>query len=48
MKKQNEKILKYKELQIEVSRMWKVEVKTTPVIVGHWERLKKTGGKRWR
>ena len=34
MKKLNEKILKYKDLQIEVSRMWKVEVKTTPVIVG--------------
>ena len=30
MKKLNEKILKYKDLQIKVSRMWKVEVKTTP------------------
>ena len=34
MKKLNEKILKYKDLQIEVNRIWKVEVKTTPVIVG--------------
>ena len=48
MKKLNEKILKYKDLQIEVSRMWKVEVKTTPLIVGHWERLKKTAEKSWR
>ena len=34
MKKLNGKILKYEDLQIEVSRMWNVEVKTTPVIVG--------------
>ena len=34
MKKLSGKILKYEDLQIEVSRTWNVEVKTTPVIVG--------------
>jgi hypothetical protein len=28
------KISKYKDLEIEVSRMWKVRTKTVPVIIG--------------
>jgi hypothetical protein len=30
--KDNEKLSKYKELEIEVSRMWRVRTKTVPVI----------------
>jgi hypothetical protein len=33
-KKETEKLNKYKVLDIEVSRMWKVRAKTVPVIIG--------------
>ena len=32
--KETEKLSKYKDLEIEVSRMWKVRTKTVPVITG--------------
>jgi len=34
IKKEAEKILKYKDLRTEVQRMWKVEAKVIPVIIG--------------
>jgi hypothetical protein len=33
MKKETEKILKYKDLIIEIQRMWNVKIKVTPVII---------------
>ena len=33
-KKEAEKILKYKDLTIEIQRMWNVETKMIPVIIG--------------
>jgi len=33
-KKEAEKILKYKDLIIEIRRMWKVRAKVIPVIIG--------------
>jgi len=34
IKKEAEKILKYKDLTIEIQRMWNVNTKATPVIIG--------------
>ena len=33
-KKEAEKILKYKDLTIEIQRMWKVKTRVVPVIIG--------------
>ena len=34
IKKEDEKILKYKELTIEIQHMWNVKTKVIPVIIG--------------
>jgi hypothetical protein len=34
IKKEAEKILKYKDLIIEIQRMWNVKTKVTPIIIG--------------
>jgi len=34
MKKEDKKILKYKDLRVEIQRVWNVELKVIPVITG--------------
>jgi hypothetical protein len=34
IKKEAKKILKYKDLTIEIQRMWKVKTRVTPVLIG--------------
>jgi hypothetical protein len=34
IKKEAERILKYKDLMIEIQRMWNVKTKVTPIIIG--------------
>jgi len=34
VKKEAEKILKYKDLTIEIQRMWKIKTKAIPVLIG--------------
>ena len=34
IQKESEKYLKYKDLQIEVQRLWKVKTKVLPVVIG--------------
>jgi hypothetical protein len=39
--KETEKLSKYKDLETEVNRMWKVRTKTVPLIIGALETIKK-------
>ena len=40
-RKENEKLSKYKDLEIDVSRMWKVRTKIVPIIIGELAKIKK-------
>jgi hypothetical protein len=39
--KETEKLSKYKDLETEVNRLWKVRTKTVPLIIGALETIKK-------
>ena len=43
--KETEKLSKYKDLEIKVSRIWKVRIKIVPVIFGKLGKIKKGLGK---
>jgi len=45
IKKEAEEILKYKDLTIEIQRMWNVKTKVIPVIIGATGTASKTFGK---
>ena len=45
IKKEAEKIIKYKELTIEIQRMWNVKTKVIPVIIGATGTISKSFGK---
>ena len=45
IKKEAEKIIKYKELTIEIQRMWNVKTKVIPVIIGATGTISKSLGK---
>ena len=42
IKKEAEKILRYKDLTIEIQRMWKVKTRVIPVITGATETISKS------
>ena len=44
--KEMEKLSKYKDLEIELNRMWKMDTIVVPIIVGDLGMLRKTG-KKW-
>jgi hypothetical protein len=48
IKKEAEKILKYKALIIEIQRMWNVKTKVTPVIIGATGTISKSFRKSFR
>jgi len=44
-RKETEKLSKYKDLEINVSRMWKVRTKIVPIVITALGTIKKTLGK---
>ena len=48
IKKEAEKILKYKDLTIEIQRMWKVKTRVIPVIIGATGTISKSFRKHMR